>query len=155
MGSNPSCPAKFSRRIIYLLAKNNSKEEYNLYMKEYTLRRYHKLRDKFISTLGGKCVKCGSDSQLEFDHIDPTTKLFTIAKGMTKNKKCVEAEVEKCQLLCIDCHIKKSMLEKGLEDAKHGSHTMYSRYKCRCNICKDSWNKRIRENRKKRVDKAV
>ena len=30
--------------------------------------------------LGGKCECCGSTFNLQFDHIDPTTKSFSIAK---------------------------------------------------------------------------
>jgi len=34
--------------------------------------------------LGGRCVRCGATEDLEFDHIDPSTKRFTISGGLSK-----------------------------------------------------------------------
>lgn len=65
-----------------------------------------KLREAF----GDKCVKCGAKENLHFDHIDPTTKVDSIA-NMANSKgyqKCYE-EALKCQLLCSNCHKKKSI----------------------------------------------
>jgi hypothetical protein len=36
-------------------------------------------RKRLIEMLGGKCARCGSAESLEFDHIDPSTKKFTIS----------------------------------------------------------------------------
>jgi len=66
------------------------------------------VREILIEKLGGKCVECGITEALEFDHIDPSTKLFNIAAGYNKPKEILLAEVEKCQLLCNKCHIEKS-----------------------------------------------
>jgi len=45
------------------------------------LERYHERIGEALDILGGKCIKCGSLENLEFDHIDPSSKLFTISKG--------------------------------------------------------------------------
>jgi hypothetical protein len=66
------------------------------------------LREILIEKMGGKCVECGCTETLEFDHIDPSTKLFNIAAGYTKPKETLLAEVAKCQLLCNKCHIDKT-----------------------------------------------
>jgi len=59
--------------------------------------------------LGGKCVRCGSIENLEFDHIIKETKSFTIASSLTRfNIEKLILEVDKCQLLCRPCHITKS-----------------------------------------------
>jgi 5-methylcytosine-specific restriction endonuclease McrA len=78
-------------------------------MKEYVLARYHRIRSSYIELKGGKCVSCGSTDRLEFDHIDPDTKLYAIGKLWSRNKGEVDAEVDKCQLLCYDCHLVKTM----------------------------------------------
>lgn len=63
---------------------------------------------KFKDLLGGVCVVCGTTERLEFDHIDPSTKLFDIAKGWARAEKIVLEELEKCQLLCKQHHDEKS-----------------------------------------------
>jgi 5-methylcytosine-specific restriction endonuclease McrA len=35
-------------------------------------------RAELIEMLGGRCVRCGAVEDLEFDHIDPTTKRFAV-----------------------------------------------------------------------------
>ena len=40
-----------------------------------------KRRDELRAELGGKCVKCGTTEDLEFDHIDAKTKTWT-TKGV-------------------------------------------------------------------------
>ena len=84
------------------------KKEYNKYMAEYMLRRYHERREEALFMLGGRCSDCGSTDELEFDHIDPADKSFSIAKMWSVAKHKFDAEIKKCQILCQPCHIKKS-----------------------------------------------
>ena len=58
--------------------------------------------------LGGKCVRCGATEKLEFDHIIPANKSYTIASNITCfSLEELILEVDKCQLLCRPCHIQK------------------------------------------------
>ena len=43
---------------------------------------------------------------LEFDHIDPTTKSFDICIGIQRgiNLSVLISEIEKCRVLCANCH---------------------------------------------------
>ena len=75
------------------------------YNKTYQSNRYEAAKMEYIKYLGGKCVKCGSESNLEFDHIDPSTKDFSIMRLW--HCKNVYAELDKCQLLCNKCHKEK------------------------------------------------
>ena len=55
---------------------------------------------------GGKCVRCGYDAYtgaLEFHHIDPNQKDFTISNDRAKLEESIE-ESKKCVLLCANCH---------------------------------------------------
>ena len=75
--------------------------------REYrTNRRLH-----LIERLGGKCVECGSTRLLQFDHIDPFKKSFTVASKMTAPIEVLYEEVDKCQLLCAKCHFNKTKNE--------------------------------------------
>lgn len=61
---------------------------------------------KIKINLGGKCIKCGYDrclKALEFHHLDPSKKDFTISNDHFKLKEAIE-EVKKCVLLCSNCH---------------------------------------------------
>ena len=67
-------------------------------------------RGDFLAKLkqarGGKCERCGYNKclkALEFHHIDPTQKDFTISNDHFKLKDAVE-ESKKCILLCANCH---------------------------------------------------
>lgn len=62
--------------------------------------------------LGGRCVRCGTYDNLEFDHIDRRTKVaevIALARGTTQ--AAFWAEVHKCQLLCREHHLEKTRIE--------------------------------------------
>lgn len=61
---------------------------------------------KIKEARGGKCVRCGYNKcfkALEFHHIDPSKKDFTISNDHFKLLDAVE-ETEKCILICSNCH---------------------------------------------------
>jgi 5-methylcytosine-specific restriction endonuclease McrA len=117
-------------------------------MRVYMLERYRRLRDEAIVRLGGHCVNCGSENSLEFDHIDPSTKEFTIASGWSTTEERLSAELNKCQLLCSDCHKEKSILESGRRVAK-GTHGTVSSYRyCKCELCREA-NRLYKQNYKR------
>ena len=83
----------------------------NEFMRPYLRERWNTRRSSAIEKLGGKCVNCGSKEMLEFDHIDPSTKLFTLSKVPFASEVRWQNELSKCQLLCHDCHKEKSSSE--------------------------------------------
>jgi hypothetical protein len=99
------------------------------------LRRYHERRAKALAFLGGAC-KCGSTSDLQFDHVDRTKKSFTIGKLWSLSEKVFWAEIAKCQLLCSKCHEEKTLIDLNQVSAKtrHGTLSTY-RY-CHCSLCR-------------------
>lgn len=55
------------------------------------------------------CADCGrrfEPWQMEFDHRDPTKKSFDVGSGraMLKSRASLLAEVEKCDVVCTNCH---------------------------------------------------
>jgi len=75
---------------------------------EYTTRRRQKVMKMAIDYKGGKCIVCGYNKctwALEFHHIDPKEKEFSISdKGYTRSWDKVKIELDKCVLLCANCH---------------------------------------------------
>ena len=65
-------------------------------------------KQKLVELFGGCCKKCGYNrcqEALQFHHLDPKTKSFTIAhKGKCRDWQVMVAEAEKCILLCANCH---------------------------------------------------
>ena len=64
-------------------------------------------KDKAIAFGGGKCSVCGYDKcvdSFDFHHLDPNKKDFSISQNMNKAWHKIQAELEKCILLCANCH---------------------------------------------------
>jgi hypothetical protein len=62
-------------------------------------------REAAIDYKGGKCEECGYDTYrgaLEFHHTDPTQKDHYALRAI--NRERLFAEVDKCILLCANCH---------------------------------------------------
>lgn len=63
---------------------------------------------KALTYKGGRCQCCNYDrclSALEFHHTDPNEKDFGIsAKGYTRSWETVKKELDKCVLVCSNCH---------------------------------------------------
>lgn len=122
------------------------------------LERYRERRAYSIEKLGGKCVRCGSTKRLELDHINKEDKSFNITQHWSYSLEIYDKELAKCQLLCHDCHVKKSFEAKdwggkyGATD--HGSDSMYKRG-CRCTPCKKAYNKAAREYRQLKRLEAI
>ncbi|QFR56677.1 putative HNH endonuclease [Stenotrophomonas phage Mendera] len=84
-----------------------NKQEMNEYMKA----RWKTRRAELVRYMGGKCAHCGCTDNLEFDHVDPSTKHKTIASMASYSDEKVFAELQKCQLLCTECHKAKSLID--------------------------------------------
>lgn len=71
-------------------------------------KRRHKIKLMAVAHLGGKCQKCGYCTYigaLDFHHKDPEHKDFSIGQnGYTRAWDTVKKEIEKCLLLCKNCH---------------------------------------------------
>src|SRR5579872_63735 len=61
-----------------------------------------------IKLLGGKCEKCGwsgDQAAFQFHHKDPNEKDFILGKAANKSWDSVKTEIQKCMLLCANCHM--------------------------------------------------
>ena len=81
---------------------------------EYKREQRKERKAYCIEYLGGKCVKCGSTERLEFDHIKREGKKYEISTRVTNNLNNLKEELDKCQLLCVDCHKIKTKSERTI-----------------------------------------
>ena len=75
---------------------------------EATQKRRDKVKVLAVAYKGGKCQCCGYNTfigALEFHHINSDEKDFGISsKGYTRSWETVKKELDKCVLVCSNCH---------------------------------------------------
>lgn len=76
------------------------------YQLEWITRR----RTAWIAA-NGPCALCGSDSDLEVDHVDPLSKTVNPARLWSMAPARAAVELANCRVLCRDCHAAKSATE--------------------------------------------
>jgi len=76
------------------------------------IEKRKELLEEAKQNLGGKCVCCGINENLEFDHIDDAKKEYNVANAVRNTREVFWNEVGKCQLLCVKCHNKKTTAQK-------------------------------------------
>ena len=81
---------------------------------------------------GRPCAECGAFNDLELDHIDPGSKIHHNIWSWSKQRR--DLELQKCQILCADCHGRKTLASIARKYI-HGTLKMYDKYKCRCIPC--------------------
>ena len=92
-------------------------------LKKWNKKNYDNNKDKIINNnrilaetrkielikyKGGKCERCGynkSIKALQFHHRKPREKKFQISNRLLNSLKVLKPEVDKCDLLCANCHV--------------------------------------------------
>ena len=72
-----------------------------------TLSR-RRVKEKAVAYLGGKCLRCSYNKclrALSFHHRDAPNKEFTISQWAHLGWEKIEKELDKCDLLCANCHM--------------------------------------------------
>lgn len=126
------------------------KEYQKKYQPSYQKARYHKKKTEFMQYLGGKCVRCGATEHLQFDHKNPSDKCFSIMSKWKLSLDEIKPELDKCQLLCAKCHLKKTGAdldwEKGIGETRDEKQKFYRRRWYERH--KEEYNARRRDRRK-------
>lgn len=126
---DPDCSTKYCNRCK---REKNRSEFYNRrsfsgitsYCKSCTnsqaLERQRIFKQKCIDYKGGKCIICNynkCNAALDFHHLDPNIKDFTIAESrFTKFDNRIKLELDKCILVCSNCH--REIHSKLVEDER-------------------------------------
>jgi hypothetical protein len=101
--------------------------------REYQRQRRRERLALARECLGGQCVRFGATENLQFDHIDGSTKVANISEITNWSLKRFLEEVDKCQLLCGpgSCHQDKTTEETYDTICSTGE----GRWKCQCGYC--------------------
>lgn len=90
------------------MAKKRTYRERAENIKRAVIKRRKKIREMAVAYLGGKCSHCGYDKcigALDIHHLDPNEKEFSISvDGNTRSLERVKREIDKCVLVCANCH---------------------------------------------------
>lgn len=82
------------------------------------VERQQKFKQKCVDYKGGKCSDCQYNTYigaLEFHHMDPSEKDFSPSQvKLTTFSKLIKKELDKCILLCANCHREEHARIKGL-----------------------------------------
>ena len=91
-----------------LVAERRTYADRRSYLIEAVRKRRKTIRSKALQYKGGRCQRCGYDrcmDALEFHHLTSSKKDFGISsKGYTRSWNKIRAELDKCMLLCANCH---------------------------------------------------
>lgn len=90
------------KKMIIYTDSENKKRNYER-IKSYR----QETKRKAVEYLGGKCVVCGYDKciwALDFHHRESEKKEFTISKYTNHGWNIMKLELDKCDLLCANCH---------------------------------------------------
>ena len=121
-------------------------DEYREHMRVYMLNRYHERRNEAIQLLGGVCAVCGTDENLEIDHVDRSLKTMNVNRMAYVSRERFLEELENCQLLCKEDHIEKTRKEMSVP---HGGGAA-GKKNCMCDLCKvkrSAYMKKYKEGR--------
>ena len=104
-----SKPLKGRQRMF--CGRSCSNRNTNYHHQSYLAQKRRGLTAKFefMKLKGGKCMLCGyskNHAALEFHHSDPASKKFQLDQRSLANRSREEVirEMEKCILVCANCH---------------------------------------------------
>lgn len=73
----------------------------------YGRRKYYAAREKLDALKSKPCVDCNNSFPpecMDFDHLPGQQKLFAIGITKTRSWESIQAEIDKCDLVCANCH---------------------------------------------------
>lgn len=103
----PKCEQTLSTKDFYLRRGVDASPYCKKCMNKLTTERGQKRKLEAIAYKGGKCMICKYDkhqNSLDFHHTDPSTKESTFSKLRWKKWSTYKEELDKCILVCSNCH---------------------------------------------------
>lgn len=151
-----SCYRKKNKERLYKKAYAKHNKEYNknnrdkINKKRNFRNRFLKNKIKTIKSQKG-CLICGEQRHycLDFHHIDPSTKKAKICDLLCFSEKTVLEEIDKCTVLCRNCHKEQHNAEIKISKRKYRRmaddiREWINKYKADVKCEKCGYNKNIR-----------
>jgi hypothetical protein len=114
----PKCQQTLAIEDFYRSRKSGQPTTYcRVCANRQTVERQQRLKQQVVEYLGGCCMQCGYDRYigcLELHHLDPSVKEFDFAYCRTTTFEKIKPELDKCILLCANCHREEHARLKGL-----------------------------------------
>lgn len=117
------CPRCEQTHHIDQFYRRRDGKNYNTYCKactaELVTMRQQSLKRLAVAYKGGCCELCGYDryiGSLEFHHTDPDAKEFDLGYFRSTDFEKARPELDKCRLLCANCHREEHARLRGLLD---------------------------------------
>jgi hypothetical protein len=84
------------------------REQQRQFQSAWHKQRFSEKRQLVQAAKVSGCERCGETDAvcLDFHHRSPDEKLFTVSEGTTRSLEAIKAEIEKCVVLCRNCHAK-------------------------------------------------
>jgi hypothetical protein len=89
---------------------SDGKQGYCKKCKSDYCRNYRRVRQNYINAIKNACCfKCGKKylpKLMDFHHLDPCTKTFTVSDAVGRGAKfdIIKTEIDKCIVVCKPCH---------------------------------------------------
>lgn len=75
------------------------------------------LKARMVAYKGGRCSACGysrSIVAMSFHHCEPEEKAFNIAGSHARSWESLRKELDKCVLLCLNCHLEQHAVDEDV-----------------------------------------
>ena len=89
------------------------------------------MRNRALEAFGGECGICGYNKctqALEFHHVTPSEKDFTIGSSNIANWTKIVAELRKCVMVCTNCHRELHYGYAKIEDVRFKFDESYANW---------------------------
>lgn len=114
-GKQKFCSRECNRKEFWdYVLTNEYKKVNDKYLSKKLERRYYWLNKYRITKGCSLCSYNKSACALDFNHIDPTTKIFSPMVGIRGSLKRLFTEIRKCEILCANCHREKTHEHRNL-----------------------------------------
>lgn len=115
-GLNPKCRTCYNDYMQAWYRRKGNKEKHVKRAEASRAKTIEKSRHYIWDyLLGHPCEGCGESDPvvLEFDHIDRTTKEYSVSAMFDLSIDRIQKEIDKCRVLCCNCHRRHTTIQLG------------------------------------------
>lgn len=99
--------------------RDKHRDKINARLREHNAARRAQRRAWWKSlTAGIRCEACGGTRRLHFHHVDPESKYDSVTNLMRAPMPTIVAEMKKCRVLCVNCHMKEHARLRALANVR-------------------------------------